>query len=148
MPGVSVTGCGERGCRRGGGAWNPGSLSMARTHMRIPWWLPFGGVPEVTAGELARSLAGEPPPLLLDVRTPLEYRAGHIDGAINVPVTSLAAELPHVALDPARPVVAICATAHRSIPAVRLLLARGLDASQLAGGMRAWRAARLPERRA
>jgi rhodanese-related sulfurtransferase len=115
--------------------------------VRIPWWLPFGHVPEVTAAGLARRLAVEPSPLLLDVRTPTEFHAGHIDGAINVPVTSLAGELPRLALDPARPVVAICATAHRSIPAVRLLRGRGLDASQLAGGMRAWRAARLPERR-
>lgn len=107
----------------------------------------MGGVPEVTAGELARSLAGASPPLLLDVRTPLEFHAGHIEGAINVPITRLARALPDLPLDPARPVVAICATAHRSIPAVRLLRARGLSASHLHAGMRAWRAASLPVRR-
>jgi len=84
---------------------------------------------------------------MIDVRTPIEFGAGHIDGAVNVPVTSLAGSLPYLQLDPARPVVAICLTAHRSIPAVRLLLRRGLDARQLAGGMLAWRAAGLPEAR-
>jgi rhodanese-related sulfurtransferase len=42
-------------------------------------------------------------------------------------------------------VVAICLTAHRSIPAVRLLRENGFEARQLQGGMLAWRAAQLPE---
>jgi rhodanese-related sulfurtransferase len=42
-------------------------------------------------------------------------------------------------------VVAICLTAHRSIPAVRLLRARGFEAAQLAGGMLAWRVAGFGE---
>ena len=41
----------------------------------------------------------------------------------------------------------VCLTAHRSVPAVRLLRERGFDAVQLSGGMIAWRAARLPEAR-
>ena len=44
--------------------------------------------------------------------------------------------------------IAICLTAHRSIPAVRLLKQRGFEASHLAGGMLAWRAASLPEEKA
>lgn len=115
--------------------------------MAFPWWLPFGRVPEVSAEELAARLNDRLPPQLLDVRTAGEFRAGHIAGAINVPVTSLSGALPGLALDRSRPVVAICATAHRSIPAVRLLRGSGLEAAQLAGGMMAWRSARLPERR-
>jgi rhodanese-related sulfurtransferase len=41
-------------------------------------------------------------------------------------------------------VVAICLSAHRSPPAVRLLSRAGYDARQLEGGMLAWRAAGLP----
>jgi rhodanese-related sulfurtransferase len=115
--------------------------------MGLPWWLPFGAVPEVTGPALAESLRGGAGPVLLDVRSPPEFAAGHLDGAINVPVTSLARALPGLALQPGRPVVAICLTAHRSIPAVRLLRRQGFDARQLAGGMRAWRSAGLPERR-
>jgi rhodanese-related sulfurtransferase len=115
--------------------------------MRLPWWLPFGPVPELLAPALARALGVSRPPQLLDVRTAREFDAGHIEGAISVPVTALAERLPHLGLDPARPVVAICLTAHRSIPAVRLLRGHGLEALQLAGGMLAWRAAGLPERR-
>jgi rhodanese-related sulfurtransferase len=115
--------------------------------MGLPWWFPFGAVPEVTATELAASLGSKTSPLLLDVRSPLEFAGGHIEGAMNVPVTGFPEALADLALQPDRAVVAICLTAHRSTPAVRLLRRRGLDARQLAGGMLAWRAAGLPEHR-
>jgi rhodanese-related sulfurtransferase len=115
--------------------------------MRPPWWLPFGPVPELPAAALAEQLRGAAPPRLVDVRTAMEFTAGHIEGAVHVPITQLASRLHELGLEPGRPVVAICLTAHRSIPAVRLLRGHGLEAQQLAGGMLAWRAAGLPERR-
>jgi rhodanese-related sulfurtransferase len=113
----------------------------------LPWWLPFGRVPEIRPAALAARLAQAPRPQLLDVRTSAEFARGHLAGAVNVPITALAARLPALALDPGRPVVAICLTAHRSVPAVRLLRRLGHDAVQLAGGMMAWRGAGLPEAR-
>jgi rhodanese-related sulfurtransferase len=111
----------------------------------IPWWLPFGKVPEIPPSRLAKGLASVPAPQLVDVRSGAEFRRGHVRGAVNAPIQSLASALPALGLDPARPVVAICLTAHRSIPAVRLLRRRGYDAVHLAGGMLAWRAAGFPE---
>jgi len=110
------------------------------------WWLPFGRVNEIAPATLHQQLADpQCPPQLLDVRTALEWQQGHIAGAVNAPITSLAREIDSLDLDPDRPVVAICLTAHRSIPAVRLLRRRGFRAAtQLAGGMRAWRRAKLP----
>jgi rhodanese-related sulfurtransferase len=113
--------------------------------MALFWWLPFGTVPELPAARLARQLAELSPPQLLDVRTVAEFSRGHVRGALNVPIQELQARLPSLGLDPARPVVAICLTAHRSIPAVRLLRARGFEAAQLAGGMLAWRVAGFGE---
>jgi rhodanese-related sulfurtransferase len=115
--------------------------------VKLPWWLPFGSVPELAPAELLQRLGRTPAPQLLDVRTLAEFTGGHIGGAVNLPVTAMAAGLAALQLDTARPVVAICLTAHRSIPAVRLLRQRGFDAVQLAGGMLAWRAQRLPEDR-
>jgi rhodanese-related sulfurtransferase len=115
--------------------------------MASPWWFPFGAVPELPAAELAEAVRGEAAPQLVDVRSALEFASGHIAGAVSVPITSFAGRLPGLGLDPRRPVVAICLTAHRSIPAVRLLRRSGFEARQLAGGMLAWRAARLPESR-
>ena len=112
--------------------------------MRLPWWLPFGSVAEVDAPELHARLRDAAPPQLLDVRSPLEWRASRIVGAVNVPVTELKGRVATLGLDRRRPIVAICLSAHRSIPAVRMLRARGFDALQLRGGMRAWWAAGLP----
>lgn len=113
----------------------------------LPWWVPFGRVPELGATRLAKALASVPAPQLVDVRTAAEFRHGRIPGAISVPITSFGEALPRLGLDPTRKVVAICLTAHRSIPAVRLLLRHGFDAAQLAGGMLAWRAAGFREER-
>lgn len=115
--------------------------------MDLPWWLPFGKVAEIPARKLAGDVASMAPPQVLDVRTLAEFRRGHIHGAVPVPIDQLRARLPGLGLDRSRPVVAICLTAHRSIPAVRLLRASGFPAVQLAGGMLAWRAAGFPEDR-
>jgi rhodanese-related sulfurtransferase len=113
--------------------------------MRVPWWVPFGRVPEIEPASLASRLDRAPCPQVIDVRTPGEFARGHVRGAVNVPVTSLRSLLESLDLDRSRPVVTICLTAHRSIPATRLLRQRGFEAVQLAGGMLAWRAAGLPE---
>jgi rhodanese-related sulfurtransferase len=111
----------------------------------MPWWWPFGEVPELEARELHERLGARPPPQLVDVRTRAEYARGHLAGAVCAPLTELRERLPALGLDRRRPVVAICLTAHRSIPAVRLLASGGFEAWQLKGGMLAWRAAGLPE---
>jgi rhodanese-related sulfurtransferase len=111
--------------------------------VNLPWWLPFGSVPEVAADALASELRGAAPPVLLDVRTPAEFANGHVKGARNLPITSLRAGLSGLGLSPGTAVVAICLSAHRSPPAVRLLRAAGLEARQLRGGMIAWSSAGL-----
>jgi rhodanese-related sulfurtransferase len=116
--------------------------------MALPWWLPFGAVPEVRPHDLAAELTGVSGPFLLDVRTPAEFATGHVAGAVNVPVTSLRGRIPALGIAPGRAVVAICLSAHRSPPAVRLLRGAGIDARQLAGGMIAWRTSGLPVVRA
>ena len=76
--------------------------------LSIPWWLPFGTVPEVPAPRLAKDLAAIPPPQLVDVRTATEFRGGRIPGAISAPITSLARALPRLGLDPSRKVRIAC----------------------------------------
>lgn len=112
--------------------------------MNLPWWLPFGSVPEVAAQSLVEELRGAAPPVLLDVRTPAEFARGRVEGSRNVPVTSLREALPRLGLLPGTAVVAICLSAHRSPPAVRLLRGAGFEARQLRGGMIAWSSAGLP----
>ena len=100
-------------------------------------------VEQVSAGELLRrASSGEI--IVLDVRPAAEYAAGHIPGAVSIPVTELAerlAELPAGAEVAAYCRGPYCVFAHE---AVRLLRARGRTARRLAGGMPEWRLAGLP----
>lgn len=112
--------------------------------MRWLDWLPFGRVPEVAPEELAARLDRPDAPVVIDVRTAAEVARGTVPGARHVPVQELAARLDALGLAEGCEVVAVCESAHRSIPAVRLLRERGFRAAQLAGGMSAWRRAGLP----
>ena len=74
--------------------------------------------------------------LLLDVRTPQEYAAGHLSDAVNIPVQQLPGRMAE--LGPvARSVVVYCRSGGRSATAARMLRAAGHDVTDL-GPMSAW----------
>jgi rhodanese-related sulfurtransferase len=65
--------------------------------------------------------------VILDVRTPAEFKAGHIKGAINIPVDKLQGSLAKVkALN--KPVIACCLSGSRSGMAVGILRNAGMEA--------------------
>jgi rhodanese-related sulfurtransferase/DNA-binding transcriptional ArsR family regulator len=101
-----------------------------------------GGQP-VTRDQL-QQLAKTGTITVLDVRPAEEYAAGHIPGAVSVPLDELAdrlAEIPDGTQIVAYCRGAYCVLAH---DAVRLLTARGRTANRLADGMLEWRLADLP----
>ncbi|MCR3750469.1 ArsR/SmtB family transcription factor [Lentzea californiensis] len=81
---------------------------------------------------------------VIDVRPAEEYAAGHIPGAVSVPLDELADRLAEFPAD--QEVVAYCRGAYcvLSHDAVRLLTAQGRTARRLADGMLEWRLAELP----
>ena len=81
---------------------------------------------------------------ILDVREPFEWDAGHIEGAVHVPLAQVMAGTGGDRLDASRPVVVVCRSGNRSELAATMLQARGLDAQNLEGGMEAWEAEGLP----
>ncbi|MBV1914004.1 MAG: rhodanese-like domain-containing protein [Pseudomonadales bacterium] len=107
---------------------------------KIKKWIPLGSVPELSCEELNLLIKNNAVAVqILDVRTRAEWQAGHIVGATNIPIINLNGAVDGLAFDKNVPVVAICLSAHRSIPAVRVLQDLGYsDVKQLAGGMRAW----------
>ncbi len=117
--------------------------------MNVPWWFPFGRVEEISPRDLDATLRNDGAALqLLDVRSAVEFSESHIAGAQSVPITALRQRLAGLGLDPAQPVIAICLSGHRSVPAYRLLKRAGYaQVYSLGGGMLAWWAARLPSRR-
>ena len=62
---------------------------------------------------------------LVDVRTPREYRRGHIQGAVNIPLQELSARMDEVR-DLGEPVVVYCRSGSRSNMALQLLQREGL----------------------
>lgn len=63
--------------------------------------------------------------LLIDVRQPSEYLAGHIDGAINIPLRKLADKIDQIPRD--QPVVVYCSSGYRSGMGVMALHIMGYD---------------------
>jgi uncharacterized membrane protein YdjX (TVP38/TMEM64 family)/rhodanese-related sulfurtransferase len=95
----------------------------------------------LTAQELARELASNSPPVVVDVRSAEEFTGelGHIDGALNLPVDQLAHRLQELPKD--RPLALVCHTDRRSRTAAKLLHAHGFrDLHIVRRGMTAWRA--------
>ncbi len=82
--------------------------------------------------------------VLLDVREPYEWQAGHAPRAVHLPLSALAAGAGLPAQAQARPLVVICRSGNRSRQAAELLVARGAQAVDVIGGMRDWAGAGLP----
>ena len=81
---------------------------------------------------------------VLDVRPPEEYAAGHVPGAVNVPLSELEHYLKK--LDPEQEIVAYCRGPHcvLAFDAVASLRGKGLKARRLEDGYPEWKTAGLP----
>jgi molybdopterin-guanine dinucleotide biosynthesis protein A/rhodanese-related sulfurtransferase len=91
-------------------------------------------VPEIDVDELGRRHAEGA--FVLDVRQPDEYEAGHVPGAVLVPLDQLAGRQDELPKD--RPLLVICKSGARSAAAVGALTGAGYDATNVAGGTMAW----------
>lgn len=79
--------------------------------------------------------------LLIDVREPAEWNAGHIEGAVHIPLGTISASV----LPPAhgRKIVMQCRSGKRSMTACEIVTRQNpaIDAYNLEGGILAWEAA-------
>ena len=83
--------------------------------------------------------------LVLDVREPTEFDAGHLLGAKNMPAGSIEARAGELDKLKAKPVIVICTDGSRSSKAAVVLRERGFaKVVNLAGGYPAWKTAGLP----
>lgn len=74
--------------------------------------------------------------IVVDVREPVEFAQAHVPGAVLIPMGQLPARLAE--LDKAETIYIICATGNRSSAMTDLLIAKGYDALNVAGGTMAW----------
>jgi hydroxyacylglutathione hydrolase len=97
----------------------------------------------ISPADLAADLASPTPSLLLDVRAPKECLTKRIQGSVNIPLNHLEDRLPE--LPQARKIAVHCAGGYRSSIAASLLQKHSFEnLAELAGGLAAWDAAKLP----
>jgi rhodanese-related sulfurtransferase/glyoxylase-like metal-dependent hydrolase (beta-lactamase superfamily II) len=118
----------------GFGAWTAAGLPVATS----------GSVPEtaVQVTPLAAEDLIHTGAVLIDVREEDEWSAGHAPGALLIPMSQVEARVGEIRAE--HPAVIVCRTGGRSNTITHLLTGHGINAVNLAGGMRAWQQAGLP----
>ena len=97
--------------------------------------------PAIGPGE-AHAASNHGSAVLLDVREPDEWQAGHAPQADHIPLGQLEHRLAELPRD--RQIITVCRSGRRSVLAAQQLAARGYQAINLTGGMTAWAYAGLP----
>ena len=97
-------------------------------------------IPEISVHDAAAQV--EAGAFLLDVRNDDEWTAGHAPGAHYVTLQQVPTRAGEVPTD--RAVMVVCRAGGRSAQATEWLVANGVDAHNVLGGMQAWAAAGLP----
>jgi rhodanese-related sulfurtransferase len=97
----------------------------------------------ISAPMLAEELASADPPLLLDIRNPREWATKHIASSVNIPLNHLQERIAEIPRD--RRIAVHCAGGYRSSIAASILHQYGItNLIEMAGGLAAWDAAKLP----
>jgi adenylyltransferase/sulfurtransferase len=95
---------------------------------------------EISPQDAAERLAGDPRPVVLDVRERDEWEQGHIPGAIHIPRGNLESRIDNVVSDRAAPLLVYCAGGSRSAYAAKTLAELGFgDVLSLSGGFSQWK---------
>ena len=102
--------------------------------------------PAVSIEELYTKMKSGKRVVLLDVRTPQEWKGeiGHLEGAILLPVQDLTLRLEELKPFESDMIFVYCRTDNRSRSAVSILEGNGFRALFMKGGITAWSAAELP----
>ncbi|MER7755934.1 rhodanese-like domain-containing protein [Kitasatospora sp. NPDC097643] len=95
----------------------------------------FAQIPSVTAAAVPADAA------LLDVREQDEWDAGHVDGALHIPIGEVIARIGDL---PDEKLYVLCRVGGRSAQVVQYLVQQGRDAVNVDGGMYAWEGAGRP----
>lgn len=108
----------------------------------LPWAMLTTSTPVLEIGIEELALRSDEA-VVLDVREPAEYAAGHVPGAINLPQAELATRLGELPRD--KPLMLICQGGYRSLRAAQFLVQVGFaDVVNVRGGTAAWQASGRP----
>jgi glyoxylase-like metal-dependent hydrolase (beta-lactamase superfamily II)/rhodanese-related sulfurtransferase len=105
--------------------------------------LPLASVPQLTVYELNEWLDEGRDVTVVDVREPSEWREGHVEGALHLPMLEAVKRLAELPVG--RPKAVMCAGGLRSSTVISALERHGIvDCVNVTGGMAAWLKAGLP----
>lgn len=94
--------------------------------------------PEITIEAYAKLRQQPNPPLLLDVREPIEFQMAHLEKSMLMPMGEVPSRA-HAELDPDAPIVVMCHHGARSLSVTMWLRNQGFEHVQsLAGGIDGW----------
>jgi rhodanese-related sulfurtransferase len=96
----------------------------------------------LTAADAKARIDSKEPLIILDVRQPDEFQAGHIAGAKLIPLGDLPGRLDELPKD--SEILCVCRSGARSSSAVNQLTHAGFNAINLRGGMMGWQSAGYP----
>jgi hydroxyacylglutathione hydrolase len=122
-------------------------LATNRGEADYAWAMPhdLADVPSVSPDQAAEWIP-KTRPLVIDVREPAEYEAGHVPGAVSIPQADLALRLDELPRE--RDLLVVCAGGTRSLRAARFLRQLGYhNVTNMQGGTSGWIAAGLPTER-
>lgn len=106
-----------------------------------------GMAKNVSIEEAKAEMAADPDLMIIDVRDPAEYLAGHVRGAVSLPMNTIFKWYKDI--DPKTRVLCICRSGHKSGLTAAYLANHGFDhAETMMGGMTAWTEAGYPMEKA
>ena len=108
----------------------------------IAQFLNISSIPQVEPDKVHLMIAQSPKPYLLDVRTPEEYKQGHVSWAELIPLAELPAKMARI--PKGREIICICESGSSSSVAAQHLSSQGYKVSNMSGGMSGWVRAGLP----
>ena len=111
------------------------AMDMTEVHAQVARQQELHGLPrEIQQADFAPKWSQGA--TVIDVREPMEYAAGHVPGAVLMPLRSVPEAAAGLPTD--QPVYVICASGNRSLQATDFLRQNGIEAYSVAGGTGAW----------
>ena len=115
----------------------------------LAWPVLRGGAAGSLTAQGAVQLINRERAVVVDVREPEEFAAGHVTNARNVPLDQLEAKLATTVKNKSLPVLLMCATGVRAQRALAVAQKLGYEQAQVvSGGLKAWKDANLPVEKA
>ena len=100
---------------------------------------------EISPLVLQQQIQQQQSPLILDVRSEKEFKKGHLEGAVHIPVKQLKNRLSQLTDNQNEPIVVYCYSGPRAVRAMKILRKNGFhNLRELEGHYEAWTDAGLP----